>query len=118
MGLIFMQKRVIGILLVFVVMTLYIGQVRQFGYPGNLGLNINLINREDHKIKDASVSVYIYDLGIYKESSKFDLYRHERESKNIFIDTKGAEPGWYVARIKVTDNRGHSDTESRYVLVT
>ena len=113
-----MQKRVIGIFLVFVVMSLYLGQMRQYAYPGDIGLHINVINSENHKVKDALVSVYVYDLGVYEESSKFDLNKHTKTSKSIFIDKGDAEPGWYLARIKVTDNRGHSDTESRYVLVT
>ncbi|MFH1316612.1 MAG: hypothetical protein ABII01_03775 [Candidatus Woesearchaeota archaeon] len=116
-----MKKRVIGLFIVLIVSSLYLGQIRQFPeYPGDpIGLHVNVVNNLRHRENDMRVEVYIYDLGLYAVSPRFDLPSNSKTSESIWLAVpENAQPGWYFTKISLmSDRKGRRDAEYRYVQV-
>ncbi len=82
----------------------------------DLEMHINVINDQNIDYDDVHISMLIYDLGESIYSSSFELQDNEKQGKWLFWDTTGIEPGYYLARIVISDGN-FRQVKHRYLSV-
>ena len=115
----------VGLVLAFMLLAtpVMLGQIRQYPEsPGEVGIHVNILNRDDHRENDLQVEVVIYDLGIVQVTQYFSVRDDQPWTENLFINIPSygayAAPGEYLARISlIDDDEGVIDVEHRYVTI-
>ena len=95
-----------------------IGMIRDNGpvSPGDLFfMHVNVNNEGTKDLDDLRVTVLIYDLGILLQTNPFDLDDGDTDGKFLFWDVPDAEPGYYWARVTVSND---DEREVAHRLVT
>ena len=67
-------------------------------------MHVNVVNDGTKDLDDLKVSVLIYDLGVILQTSQFDLNDGDTDGKFLFWDGSDAEPGYYWARVTVSND--------------
>ena len=80
-------------------------------------LNINVANEGDLDLENLRVTVLAYDLGLNRNTSRFDLDEGRAASKNVALSIpEGIPAGEYLLKITV-GNRDHRESAYRFVWV-
>lgn len=82
-----------------------IGAIRSYSDGNSLFMNINVNNEGAKDLEGLKVSVYIYDLDVILQTSRFDLDNGDTRGNKFFWDIpKEAGHGTYPARITVSND--------------
>lgn len=94
-----------------------IGSVRMLEPFGNEDylLHVNVENDKNEKLRDLKVKIYIYELGVFMQSSDFDLQDRDKAGKSIFWEVPSFVKGDYWVRITVSND---DFREVRHRLIT
>ena len=80
-------------------------------------VNVNVANEGDLDLENLRVTVLAYDLGLNRNTSRFDLNEGRTTSKNVPLSIpEGIPAGEYLLKITV-GNRDHRESAYRFVLV-
>ena len=62
-------------------------------------------NRGNQDLEDMKISASILELDVYATAGPFDIDEDERVTKSLILQIpKYAEPGYYYARISISNN--------------
>lgn len=68
-------------------------------------MHINAVNKLAEDTNDVSVSVYIYDLGLYFKTNEFNIDSKDSDSKIVLWDVPNyISSGEYLARITASND--------------
>lgn len=105
------------VMLVFLVLAVSLGQIRQWSEGDELVYHVNVVNEGTRDIKDLRVSVFIPDLPLFRITSRFDLGDGDNTAKFI-VDPLAAKPGYYLTKITLSSSeKGTLDTKYIYTIV-